>query len=58
MAAGNVIVDGVAASNFIAEENGLLSLDAAAAERIKFLVRWHLMWLGTTLPATCCSVTT
>ncbi len=39
MSAGNAIVDGIAASNFIVQEDRGLVLDAASSERIKYLVR-------------------
>jgi len=35
-AAGNAIVDGVAASNFIVQEHSRLVLDASMSERVKF----------------------
>ena len=40
--AGNVVVDGIAASNHILQEHGGLFLDAAATERFKDQVRGTL----------------
>ena len=37
--AGNAVVDGIAASNFIVQEDQGLVLDAATSERVKYLVR-------------------
>ncbi len=40
-AAGNAVVDGVAASNFVVQDNGRLILDALVSERVKWQARSH-----------------
>ena len=46
--AGNAIVDGIVASNFVTQEDYGLTLDAAASERLKYQVRPQLSCLCPT----------